>query len=77
MIAVIQLKKHIAGAYIFGVVISNFNYYWELGPIVLLEVDKDLEVSFYDTILLFGLAVNLQIKSDKKSTFYGKKVAKR
>ena len=42
----------------------------------LLEVNKDLEVNFYNIVLPFGLAVNLQIKDGKKPTFDAKEVAK-
>ena len=59
MIATIQLKRRMAGATVFGIIISKLGYWKKLGLIVLLEIDKSLELSFHDTVLPFGLAVNL------------------
>ena len=44
---------------ILGVVISKLIYWWEPGPIILLKVDKSLEIGFYDIVLPFDLPVNL------------------
>lgn len=41
---------------------------------ILLLVDKSLEIGFYYTILLFGWAINLWVKSCKKLPFNTKEV---
>ena len=55
MISAIELKKCVANAGIFGIVVGKFRYRKKLYPIILLKVDKGLEVGFYYTILPFSL----------------------
>ena len=69
MISVIELKKYETNISIFGIVIGKLRYEKEPYPIILLKVDKDSEVSFYYTILLFGLPVRLRLKIVKWSTY--------
>ena len=59
MISVIKLKRHMANASIPGIIIGKFCHEKKLCPIILLKVDKNLEVGFYCTILSFGLTVHL------------------
>ena len=66
MISAIKLKKYMAGVNILGVIINKFRYDKKLCPIILLKVDKSLEIGFYCTILPFHLAVYLQIEDNKK-----------
>ena len=42
---------------------------------VLLEIDKSLEIDFYYTVLSFDLAISLQIKGAKESMLDAKEVA--
>lgn len=76
MIIVIQLKKNVAGAYILGIVIDKLGYKQKPSPIVLLKIDKNLEIRFYYTILMFYLPICLKIKSGGELPFNAKKVAK-
>ena len=75
MIAIIQLERNIAGARVFGLIISKLSYWWKPGPIILLEIDKSSNVCFPGTVLLFGLAVSLRMEGGKKLTLDIKKVA--
>ena len=43
---------------------------------VLFEIDKNLKVNFYNIVLPFGLAVNLQMEKSRNSTLNIKEVAK-
>lgn len=67
IIVAVQLKGCVVGASIFCIIIDQFNYWKEFCPIVLLKVDKDLEIDFHYTVLPFSLAVNLRVKGSKKS----------
>ena len=59
MISTIEFEKCMAAAGILGVVISKFCYEKKSCPIILLKVDKSLEVGFHYSILSFGLSVYL------------------
>ena len=65
-----------AGARILGIIISKFGHWQEPSLIVLLEVDKCLEVGFHYMILLFCLTVCLQVKDGGESPLDIKEVAK-
>ena len=62
--------------YIFCVAVTKLNYWYKPGPIVLLIINKNLEVYFYSAILLFILIVNLRVESGKKLLFYVTKLTK-
>ena len=62
MIFLIKLKKYIAGADIFGIIINELCYKKKLCPIILFKVDKGLKIDFYYTVLLFSLAIYLKIE---------------
>ena len=64
-----------AGACILGIIIRKLSHREEPGPIVLLEVDESLEIHFYRNILLFRLAVCLQVKSGGEPLLDAKEVA--
>ena len=64
MVAAVQLKKNVAGVYIFGIVISKLGHRQEPGPIVLFEINKGLEVGIHGAVLPLCLAVRLQVKGD-------------
>ena len=65
-----------ASACILGVIISKLGYWQELCLIILLEIDKCLEVDFHCTILIFGLAVSLKMKESGKAAFDPEEIIK-
>ena len=66
MISVIELKKYMAGTGIFGIIVGKFYYGKKPCPIILLKVDKNVEVGFFCTILPLCLAVSLRVKGGRK-----------
>ena len=64
-----------AAACVFGIIISKLGYWYELNPIVLLEIDIDSEIQFYCAVFSLNLTVSLKIKYGKKFLFDAKKVA--
>ena len=59
MIFVVELKRYMASASIFGVIIGKFNYEKKLCLVILFEVNKGSKVGFYYIILPFGLIIYL------------------
>ena len=55
----VELKRRIANTSILGIIIGKFCHEKKPCRIILLEVDKNLEIGFYCAILLFGLTVRL------------------
>lgn len=53
----------------------KLGYEQKLSSIIILKVIKDLETSFYYTILMLGLTVDLWVKSNQKFPLDIKKVA--
>ena len=76
MIAAVQLKKCVAGAGVFCIIISKFRHQKKSCPVVLFEVDKGSEVDFYRAVLPLGLAVSLRVKDGGEFLFNAKKVEK-
>ena len=76
MIAIIQLKKRMAAARVFGIIISKLSYQKELDQMVLFEIDESSEVGFHGTILPFDFAISLCIEDDTKPTLDIKEIAK-
>ena len=66
MIFAIKLERRMAGASIFGIIISKLYYKKKLYPIILLKVNKNLEVSFYCIILPLNLAICLWVEDDEE-----------
>ena len=64
-----------ASAYILSIVISKVGHRQESSLVILLEVDKRLEIRFYRTILTFCLAVCLQVKGGGESPLDAEEVA--
>ena len=60
---------------IFGVVIGKLCYRKKPCLIILLEIDKDLEIGFYHTILPLNLAICLWVKDGEKFVLDIKKIA--
>ena len=75
MIAGVPLKKRMAVAQVFRVVVSKLGYREELGLVILLEVHKGLEIRFHCIVLLLSLTVSLRVESGRKPPFNAKEVA--
>ena len=75
MIFAIELKRYMANAGILSIIIGEFCYKKKPYSIILLEVDKDLEVGFHYTILSFNLAVRLRMEGSEKSPLDAKEIA--
>ena len=67
MISAIELKRYLADASILGIVVGKLRHGKKLYPIILLKVDKSLEVGFHCTILPLSLVVRLRMESDEES----------
>ena len=55
-----------ADASIFCIIIGKLCYKKKPCSIIFLKVDKDLKINFHYTILLFSLAICLQIKDGRE-----------
>ena len=75
MIFAIELKKCVANTSILGIVISKLRYGKKPCPIILLKVDKGLEVSFHRIILSLSLAVHLRVEGDREPPLDAKGIA--
>lgn len=60
IILLVSFKKDIASTCIFNIVIHKFG---ELSLIILFKINKNYNLNFYNTILLFNLAIFLRIKA--------------
>ena len=74
MISTIEFEKCVAGAGIFGIIVNKLCYEKKPYSIILLEVDKDSEVSFYCTILPLSLAIHLWVEGGGESLFNAEKI---
>ena len=74
MIFAIELEKYMADTDIFSIVIGKFCHGKKLYLIILLEINKSLEVGFYYTILPFGFTVRLWLESGGEFLFNAKKI---
>ena len=63
MIFTLKFKKCVASTGIFGVIIYKLRYWQKLCPIILLKINKSLEVDFHHTISSLNLAIYLRIES--------------
>ena len=62
MIFVIELKKCMANASIFYIIMGKFCYWEKSCSVILFKVNKNSKVDFYHTILPLGLAIYLKIE---------------
>ena len=53
-----------AGTSVFGIIVGKLSHKKEMRPIILLKIDKALEIGFYHTIFRLSLAIYLEIKGD-------------
>ena len=75
MISAIEIKKCMVSAGIFSIVVSELHHGKKSCPIILLEDDKSLEVSFHCTILHLSLAVCLRVEGGRESPLDAKEIA--
>ena len=75
MIAVDEVKKPVANASIFGIIISEFCHKKKPCPVILFEIDESSKVGFYCIILPFGLTFYLKVENGKKFLLDVEKVA--
>ena len=73
MIVIIELKKYIPSTGIISVFICKPSYLQKFCLVILLKVGKGLEICFYYIILIFGLAINLKIGSNRNLALDSKK----
>ena len=73
MIFAVEFEERVAGASILGIIIGKLCHGKKPCPIILLEVDKNLEVGFHYTILPLNLAVCLQVESGGEFLLNAKK----
>ena len=59
---------------IFGIIVNKLHNKKKLYLIILLEVDKNLEIGFYYTILPLNLAIYLWVENGGKFLFNVKKI---
>ena len=64
MISTINLKRSIAGASVLSVIVVELHHGKKLCQIIMLKVDKGLEINFHCTIVPLSLAVSLWVKSN-------------
>ena len=76
MIAAVQLKRRVTSTCVLRIVISKLGYWQEPSPVILLKVDKDLEVHFHCAVLLLGLPICLRMDGGKEPSLDAEKVAK-
>ena len=75
MISAIELKKCVDGAGILGIVVSKFRHRKKPCPIILLKVNKSLEIGFYRTILPLSLAIYLRVEGGRESPLDAEEIA--
>ena len=76
MISAIELKKYVISIGNLGIIAGKLCYEKKPCSLIPLKIDKDLEINFYYTILLFSLIAYLQVKSRGKFLLDIKKIAK-
>ena len=64
-----------ANASILGIIVGKLRYGKKPCPIILLEVDKGLEISFHRTILPLSLAVHLRVEGGREFSLNAKEIA--
>lgn len=74
MIAVIYLKKHVTGSYIFGIFLYKLSHWQEFCLVIQFEIDKDTQVYLYYTVLALDLAICLEIEYGLEFLFNIEKV---
>lgn len=63
VVAAIVLKWHMTGTDIFHIILEKFSHQKERVLIILLEIEKNVEIDLNYTILSLYQTINLQVKS--------------
>lgn len=66
MIIAVELREYVTGTCILDVIIYKFRYWQEFCPMVLLPIDKNMQISFYCAMFSFLSAICLGIKCREK-----------
>lgn len=66
VVVVLQLKRCIANASVFYIIIGKVSYWKKFCLIILLKIDKGLEVDFYHAILSPSLTVSLKVEGNRE-----------
>ena len=74
MIFIVFFEKFIANTDIFSIIEYKISYWQKLYLVIYVEVCKNLEVTFYCSILIYSLFISLRIESNRKSVLDFKKV---
>ena len=74
IISIIELKKYVTNASIFGIIVNKLCYKKKLYLIILLKVNKNLEIGLYYIILSFNLAVHFWLKGNREVLLNVKKI---
>lgn len=74
--AVVWFRRDIANDYVIDIVICKLRYDNKFFLIILLPIDKNIEVYLYYIILSFGLIIKLEKKDCEKFSLYIKEVVK-
>lgn len=63
-------------ASIFRIILNKFSYSKKFSQVILLIIDKIVEIDFHNTVLPLGSAISLKIESHKKLSLNSKKITK-
>ena len=74
MIFIVELKRRVANASMFGIIIDNFCYRKKPCLVILFEIDKGSKINFHYTILPFGLIVHLWVEGAEESLLNVKEI---
>ena len=75
MISIVELEGHIANANILSIIVGKLYHRKKLCLIILLKVDKNLEIGFHCAILPFDLTVRLWMESGGEFPLDAKEIA--
>lgn len=76
-IAIIDLKKYVASAYILNVIVYKLSYKQEFNPVIFILINNNWEVCFYYAVLSLVLFVEFEVEDCGKLLFNANKVAER
>lgn len=62
MVPVIKQKKYVTSTGVFRIIVSKFSYKKKSNLVILLIIDKNVEVGCQNTVLSLNLAIGLQVK---------------
>lgn len=77
LVAIVEFRRCVTGARIFGIVVSELGYRQEPCPVVLLEIHKSSKISLYAAVLLFAMAISLWVEGNGKPSFDPQEVTER